>query len=114
MGSRPWTHLGHEVHVCTKHRLEPLSLFEKLGHGPVVLPHIFLAFLLCVEQFGQVVPESQVHLEAPQPTVKPTARTREAHQFYNVVLGFLNRLTIKSRKHLLSFIYKDTLNKTPT
>ena len=93
-GSPPWTHLGHEVYVCTEHRLEPLSLFEELGHGPVVLPHIFLALLLLVEQFGQVVLESQVHLKAPQPTVKPTARTGQVQlslrtvPFQNVALGF--------------------------
>lgn len=78
-GSSRCTHLSHKVHVCTKHRLEPLSLFEELGHGPVVLPHIFLALLLLVEQFGQVVPEPQVHLKAPQFAVKPTVRTREGH-----------------------------------
>lgn len=57
-GSHHCTHLGHEVYICTKYRLEPLSLFEEFGHGPVVLPHIFLALLLLVEQFSQVVPES--------------------------------------------------------
>lgn len=69
------THLSHKVHICTKDRLEPLSLFKELGHGPVVLPHIFLALLLPIEELGQMVPESQVHLKAAQSTVKPTDRT---------------------------------------
>lgn len=70
------THLSHELCVGTEHRLEPLSLFEELGHGPVVLRHVFLALLLLVKQFGQVVPEPDVHLKAAQAAVKPTALRR--------------------------------------
>lgn len=75
VGASRCTHLSHKVHICAKDGLEPLSLFEELSHGPVVLPHVFLALLLLIEEFGQMVPETQVHLEAAQSTVKPTDRT---------------------------------------
>lgn len=64
-------HLGCELCVGAEHRLQSLGLLEELGHGPVVLPHVLLGLLLLVEQCGQVVPEAQIHLEAPQATVKP-------------------------------------------
>lgn len=76
-GSSHCTHLGCEVHISTEYRFEPLSLFEEFGHGPVILTNIVLALLLLVEQFGQMVPESQVHLKATQPTVEPRISKQE-------------------------------------
>lgn len=74
-GFHTWTHLSHKVHVRTQDSLEPLSFLQELGHGSVVLPHVFLTLLLPIEQFGQVVPEAEVHLKATQSTVKPLDRT---------------------------------------
>jgi len=64
-------HLGGELCVGAEHHLEPLGLLEELGHGAVVLTHVLLALLLLVEQRGQVVAETQVHLKAPQTPVEP-------------------------------------------
>lgn len=50
----------------------------------MVLSNILLAFLLLIEQFGQVVPESQVHLKPPQSTVKPKVRTSKGNLRLNI------------------------------
>lgn len=68
-------YLSHVVHVRAQHGFEAVGLLQQLGHGAHVLPHVLLALLLLVEELGQVVPQTQLHLEAPQRAVEPNKET---------------------------------------
>lgn len=66
-------HLGHVVGIGAQNGLQPIGLTQQLGHGARVLPHIlrFLTPALLIEEPGQVLTKAELHLQAPQGTVKP-------------------------------------------
>lgn len=63
-------YLCYMFSIGTQHSLESLSLFKEFGHGAQILPHILLWFLLFVEELGEMISESQLHLKATECSIK--------------------------------------------
>lgn len=74
--------LRHVVGVGAQDGFQAVGLLQQLGHGPRVLPDV-LGGVLVVKEFRQVVPETQLHLQTSQGTVKPERKNEQRGDDFN-------------------------------
>lgn len=72
-------HLGHVIGIGAQNGLQSIGLTQQLGHGTRVLSHVLcsLTLALLIEKPGQVLTQAELHLQAPQGTVKPVQEREE-------------------------------------